>query len=141
MKLYAVTIAAGIMLLPALSCRKGINDQSAKNPLLSSSKEQVAEEPVTPLDQPIALPSGTRHVAISSMQNTGSMPVPVILVHGLGGFGPGEMAGYNYWGGFDNIPLYLTNSGYPAYATSVGAFSSNWDRAQTAYPVGERRCS
>ncbi len=131
---YAVTIAAGIMLLlPALSCRKGINEQSAKDPLLSSSKEQVVEDPVTLLDQPIPLPSGTRHVAISSIQNTGSTRAPVIMVHGLGGFGPGEMGGYNYWGGFDNIPLYLTNNGYPAYAASVGAFSSNWDRAVDLY--------
>ena len=134
MKKVAITKAAGIMLLLlAVSCKKAINDQSAKNGLQKSQEEQLAEEPVTPLDKPIPLPFGGKHLEVSSMQDAGNLPAPVIMVHGLGGFGPGEMEGFNYWGGFDNIPLYLTNNGYPAYAASVGAFSSNWDRAVDLY--------
>jgi triacylglycerol lipase len=56
---------------------------------------------------------------------------PVILVHGFAGFGPGEMFGYNYWGGFTDIAGQLQTR-YPdqvVKAATVGPFSSNWDRA------------
>ncbi len=58
---------------------------------------------------------------------------PIILVHGLMGFGREEAAGLLYWGGFRDIEAYLSNSGYRALTASIGAVSSNWDRACELY--------
>jgi len=130
MKKYFLLIAAGsVLLLLTNSCKKEA-EASDKAPLQNNQQEEVMPEPVTPLDKPITLPSGGRH---TTMRSDGSTTVPIIMVHGFGGFGPDEMAGFNYWGGVDNIPLYLTNNGYPAYATAVGPFSSNFDRAVDLY--------
>jgi len=54
---------------------------------------------------------------------------PIILVHGFAGWGPDSFSLYNYWGGFNDIKAILERSGYTVFAASVGAFSSNWDRA------------
>lgn len=133
MKMRPVTFAAGIaLLLLVISCQKKITDSPGKNSLPNSS-EQLAEDPVTPLDNLVPLPSWGRRISLSSLNAPGYTPIPIIMVHGLGGFGPGEMLGFNYWGGIDNIPQYLTSSGYPAFAAKVGPFSSNWDRAVELY--------
>lgn len=56
---------------------------------------------------------------------------PIILVHGFAGFGPGEMLGYNYFGGFVNLAAELEaqHPDQAVHAAKVGPFSSNWDRA------------
>lgn len=58
---------------------------------------------------------------------------PVILVHGYLGFGPelSRYSGFHYWGGFDDLSIYLQRYRGPrtVYAASVGPISSNWDRA------------
>ena len=56
---------------------------------------------------------------------------PVILVHGFAGFGRGELLGYKYWGGLDDLQVQLQGR-YPnqlVATATVGPFSSNWDRA------------
>ena len=58
---------------------------------------------------------------------------PIILVHGLGGWGPGEAAGIKYWGGFKDLIPYLNGNGYETYQATVGPFSSNYDRAVDLY--------
>lgn len=114
--------AVSLLLLLAVACKK----ETAQLP--ADQKEAVADEPVTPLDKAIPLPA--RHSA--TQRSSGN--IPIIMVHGLGGFGPGEMFGfYHYWGGVDNIPAYLTDNGYPAYEAKVGPVSSNWDRAVELY--------
>lgn len=61
---------------------------------------------------------------------------PIILVHGLGGWGP--ESGINekapYWGASTgSLVQYLGGQGYTALEASVGPFSSTWDRACELY--------
>jgi len=58
---------------------------------------------------------------------------PLVLVHGLAGWGANEMLGFNYWGGFYSIRNFLNNQGFPTYEAVVGSFSSNRDRAIELY--------
>lgn len=54
---------------------------------------------------------------------------PIILVHGLAGFGRNEMGGFKYWGGLYDIESDLRSRGFNTCTAAVGPFSSNWDRA------------
>jgi len=56
---------------------------------------------------------------------------PVILVHGFAGFGRGELLGYKYWGGLNDLQQQLKArySNQLVATAVVGPFSSNWDRA------------
>ncbi|MBO9151281.1 esterase/lipase family protein [Chitinophaga sp. GCM10012297] len=113
----------GFLLILA-ACKKEISDATPP----PGGKETLADEPVTPIGKPIPLPPGGKH------QNARAGNIPIIMVHGFGGIGPGDMLDkYRYWGGFDDIPKFLTESGYPAFAAKVGPFSSNWDRAVELY--------
>lgn len=58
---------------------------------------------------------------------------PIVLVHGLAGFGRDELLGIKYWGGFNDIQEDLEDYGYETYTATVGPFSSNWDRACELY--------
>ncbi|MGN7721687.1 esterase/lipase family protein [Chitinophaga sp. 22620] len=115
-----------LMLILAAACKKDISPSDAPQP---GAKEALAEEPVTPIGQAIPLPSGGH-----KQTNARAANIPVIMVHGFGGISPGDMMDqYRYWGGWDNIPQFLTESGYPAFAAKVGPLSSNWDRAVELY--------
>ena len=54
---------------------------------------------------------------------------PIVLVHGFAGWGPDEMVGYKYWGGFWEIEEYLEDKGFTIFTVSIGPVSSNWERA------------
>ncbi|AVF26680.1 lipase Lip [Paenibacillus larvae subsp. larvae] len=58
---------------------------------------------------------------------------PIILVHGLAGWGRDELLGVKYWGGVHDIQENLKKEGYPVYTAAVGPVSSNWDRACELY--------
>ncbi|MDO4264658.1 MAG: triacylglycerol lipase [Deinococcus sp.] len=58
---------------------------------------------------------------------------PIILVHGLGGFGRDEMLGLRYWGGLSDTEADLRAQGYQVFTVSIGPVSSDWDRAAEAY--------
>lgn len=58
---------------------------------------------------------------------------PIIMVHGLLGWGNDELFGLNYWGGFESLREILDNEGYEVYTPTVGSLSSNWDRACELY--------
>src|SRR5699024_75581 len=58
---------------------------------------------------------------------------PIILVHGLAGWGDGEMFGIHYWGGENDVPSFLNDNGHETYTATVGPISSNWDRAIELY--------
>src|SRR5512138_1769814 len=49
---------------------------------------------------------------------------PVVLVHGLLGYGPKELGPFNYWGSAFKVPCPL-----PRFEASVGPLSSAHDRA------------
>lgn len=67
---------------------------------------------------------------------------PIILIHGLGGWGYYDHAteSYPYWGagagmseGDGDFVKFLRDNGYEAYAVSVGPVSSAWDRVCEIY--------
>src|SRR5205085_2029112 len=62
---------------------------------------------------------------------------PVVLVHGFLGFGPDQyrQTGFKYWGGYGDVAAHmqLYKGPHAVYAASVGAISSNWDRAAELY--------
>ncbi len=58
---------------------------------------------------------------------------PIVLVHGFLGWGPEEMIGYKYWGGFWDIEEYLEEKGFTVFTVSIGPVSSNWERAVEIY--------
>jgi triacylglycerol lipase len=62
---------------------------------------------------------------------------PVVLVHGFLGFGPDffPASGFLYWGGYGNIATHMQTYRGPhaVYTATVGAISSNWDRAAELY--------
>jgi len=73
---------------------------------------------------------GTVPVTLSAYrQEPGTEKTPIVLVHGFAGWGEDELEGYNYWGGYFDIKRFLERNGYTVFTASVGAFSSNWDRA------------
>lgn len=58
---------------------------------------------------------------------------PIVLVHGLFGWGGTEVAGLNYWGGTSSLRTILNNAGYEVYTPTIGPVASNWDRACELY--------
>ncbi len=58
---------------------------------------------------------------------------PIIMVHGLFGWGNDELYGINYWGGSESLKQILTSKGYTVYTPTIGSVSSNWDRACELY--------
>ena len=60
---------------------------------------------------------------------------PVVLVHGLGGYGEDHaIANVQYWGATTgNLADYLREQGYKVCVPSVGPFSSTWDRTCELY--------
>jgi triacylglycerol lipase len=62
---------------------------------------------------------------------------PVVLVHGVLGFGPEQFkaSGFKYWGGYGDLAAHMAQYKGPhaVYAAGVGAVSSNWDRAAELY--------
>lgn len=130
MKNHRVTLVGTMLLLLAVACKKETATTPDLTTLQKEEREALAAEPITPLDKPIPLPAGSHR----GVARTEGAHIPIIMVHGLGGFGPDEMGGfYHYWGGADNIPQYLRGAGYPAFAAKVGPVSSNYDRAVELY--------
>ncbi|GFZ33088.1 lipase [Clostridium zeae] len=58
---------------------------------------------------------------------------PIVMVHGLFGWGNDELFGINYWGGQNSIKEMLTKNGYTIFTPTIGSISSNWDRACELY--------
>ncbi len=58
---------------------------------------------------------------------------PIVFVHGLGGWGEDEFAGYPYWGGTKDVIGHLNKLGFEAYQATVSPVSSNYDRSVELY--------
>lgn len=69
----------------------------------------------------------------SSSSSISGNDYPIVLVHGLMGWGKNEFLGYKYWGGLRDIESYLNNIGHRTYVATVGPVASNWDRAVELY--------
>ena len=79
-----------------------------------------------------ALPASAQ----SSTKASGSTNYPVVLVHGLLGWGSYDELNkiIPYFGmGTGSVTDYLKLDGYKCYAASVGPLSSAWDRACQLY--------
>lgn len=58
---------------------------------------------------------------------------PVVFIHGVAGWGDGELGKFKYWGGTYDMLGHLRDKGYHICEVSVGPFSSSWDRAAEIY--------
>lgn len=130
-KYYQTIILYCMFIVAAVSCQKKTTAPLTDQEPAFNQQEELVMEPVTPLDKNIPLPMGrTRSVSLNS---SGQPIIPIVLVHGLIGWGPDEFPGYSNWGGTDDLAQYLTQSGYPTYIGVVGSLSSNYDRAVELY--------
>ncbi|OPJ62434.1 esterase/lipase family protein [Clostridium oryzae] len=68
-----------------------------------------------------------------SVQTIKGNNYPIVMVHGLFGWGNNELAGLNYWGGAESLQQKLVDKRYTVYTPSIGPVSSNWDRACELY--------
>ncbi|MGY3804395.1 esterase/lipase family protein [Pigmentibacter ruber] len=67
--------------------------------------------------------------------------LPVVLVHGLTGWGRQEMKGFYYWGGMNDLQEDLKIKDYQVISASVGPLSSNYDRAIELYAQLKGTCA
>ncbi|KAJ0397870.1 hypothetical protein P43SY_005961 [Pythium insidiosum] len=58
---------------------------------------------------------------------------PVVLVHGLAGWGRGEFGGANYFGLLHDFEAKLKADGYEVLTVGIGKVTSNWHRACEIY--------
>ena len=72
-------------------------------------------------------------LSVSATSDSEGNDYPIILVHGLAGWGEGEMLDVKYWGGESDIESHLNNNGHITLTATVGPVSSNWDRAIELY--------
>lgn len=64
---------------------------------------------------------------------TTKQQTPVVLVHGLFGWGNNEFLNTYYWGGSSSLKEWLEKQGYTVFTPTIGPVSSNWDRACELY--------
>jgi len=75
--------------------------------------------------------SGTFNTSSSSFKLNNNYPI--VMVHGLFGWGNDELFRINYWGGQNSLKDMLTKNGYTVFTPTIGSISSNWDRACELY--------
>ena len=75
--------------------------------------------------------SQNSNISSSSLKLTNNYPI--VMVHGLFGWGNNELFGINYWGGKDSLKDILVKNGYTVFTPTIGSVSSNWDRACELY--------
>lgn len=80
-------------------------------------------------------------VTIMPSLSYSSNKAPIILVHGFTGWGRGEMNGFLYWGGFNDLQEDLKSQGNQIFTASVGGLSSNYDRAIELYAQIKGTCA
>ncbi|KAK8133406.1 hypothetical protein PG984_005418 [Apiospora sp. TS-2023a] len=54
---------------------------------------------------------------------------PIVFVPGFSGWGRPLFGSFNYFGGFENLPLILSNLGYIVIVVRIGPISTNHERA------------
>lgn len=108
----------------------GKADYAARKAMALSGQAHPSEPLVTPkmTDLATTYPGG-RPIQAQSMDQS----VPIVLFHGLGGFGRDEVLGLKYWGGLMDVQEDLKSLGFKVFTVSMGPVSSSWDRAAEAY--------
>jgi triacylglycerol lipase len=79
---------------------------------------------------PVSATEDNSHAQVTSQMTNN---YPIVMVHGLFGWGNDELFGINYWGGTNSLRDLLTENGYTVYTPTIGSLSSNWDRACELY--------
>ncbi|KAJ3115832.1 hypothetical protein HDU96_011020 [Phlyctochytrium bullatum] len=70
----------------------------------------------------------------ASTWNTTGNNYPIVMVHGLLGWGEKPLLNLmHYWGGLDNFVADLRAEGYSVHQPTLGPASSNWERACELY--------
>lgn len=112
-------VLATVLVLAMVLCMPGFAASVADTMDFESDRATSADE-LTDADLPELLSASGNHY-------------PIVLVHGLFGWGGTEVLGLNYWGGFSSLRDILNNAGYKVYTPSIGPVASNWDRACELY--------
>ena len=112
-------VLATVLVLAMVLCMPGFAASVDDTADYDADHATSAEE-LTDADLPELLSSDGNHY-------------PIVLVHGLFGWGGTEVLGLNYWGGFDSLRDILNDAGYEVYTPSIGPVASNWDRACELY--------
>ena len=112
-------VLATVLVLAMVLCMPGFAASVADTADYDADHAASAEE-LTDADLPELLSSDGNHY-------------PIVLVHGLFGWGGTEVLGLNYWGGFSSLRDILNDAGYKVYTPSIGPVASNWDRACELY--------
>ena len=112
-------VLATVLVLAMVLCMPGFAASAADTVDYDADHATSAEE-LTDADLPELLSSDGNHY-------------PIVLVHGLFGWGGTEVLGLNYWGGFSSLRDILNDAGYKVYTPSIGPVASNWDRACELY--------
>jgi triacylglycerol lipase len=118
-------VLATVLVLAMVLCMPGFAASVADTTDFESDRATSADE-LTDADLPELLSSDGNHY-------------PIVLVHGLFGWGGTEVLGLNYWGGFSSLRDILNNAGYKVYTPSIGPVASNWDRACELYASSAAR--
>lgn len=106
----------------------------------SAQPQDVSEAPIVKEDQQAVAQAGEETDAANAEDTVKLLETaangnkyPIVLVHGLFGWGNDELAHLNYWGGSDSLRELLSQKGYEVYTPSIGPVASNWDRACELY--------
>lgn len=100
--------------------------------ITSCEKEDLTSAATTATTKSLTAKQVTTN-SLDAYPNKRQNNYPIILVHGMCGWGRDEMLGYRYWGGLGDTQTYLNLYGYKTFTASVGPISSNWDRAVELY--------
>ena len=99
-------VLATVLVLAMVLCMPGFAASAADTVDYDADHATSAEE-LTDADLPELLSSDGNHY-------------PIVLVHGLFGWGGTEVLGLNYWGGFSSLRDILNDAGYEVYTPSIG---------------------
>lgn len=94
-------VLATVLVLAMVLCMPGFAASAADTVDYDADHATSAEE-LTDADLPELLSSDGNHY-------------PIVLVHGLFGWGGTEVLGLNYWGGFSSLRDILNDAGYEVY--------------------------
>ena len=98
-------VLATVLVLAMVLCMPGFAASAADTVDYDADHATSAEE-LTDADLPELLSSDGNHY-------------PIVLVHGLFGWGGTEVLGLNYWGGLSSLRDILNNAGYEVYTPSI----------------------